>query len=474
MREYYIKIDRKITSIFVCLKLLKKDDSPLLKYSVFAWLIFLLIIMISGLLDVGFLWQKEAVGWEYLWIAENIEKGHGFSYLDCSRWGFAFGPIEGCSNNYFPTATEEPIYPILLVLASKFFGDYGRFFVLVLQVLALFFTSISMYCLSRKLFNAPTGILAGSILPFIPGVGHFASLTYAPSIFVGLMIVISAYLILSCIEKGSVHRGIILGLTLGFNSLLYASTILFIPITVFSLIIIKSSSTRLIAYKTALTVLLTAIIVLSAWTIRNYSVFEQFVPVRTGLGFNVHHGNPTLAEWSASKSSPGTNDSGFFSKIMSAKKAIDHFKKNDQNRIAMYKLSHEMILKDAPKGYESYNAAERDRFHFNKGLEFILSQPQTFIALTLYKMYVYIFYFHWSIEIISLLCIITVMITLNSWKTRILVLLILSLAGPFFLSVAWFYRYRYPIEPLTLLFASYLPVLIFSNLHSRIKNYNAS
>jgi hypothetical protein len=196
-------IDEKITSILIRLKFLQKGSPLLLKHVVLVWLIFLLFTMISGLADVAVSWQK-AVGFEYLWIAENIKKGNGFSFADCNG---SLRLEEGCEK-HFPTTYEEPVYPFLLAFASKIFGKYGHLVILIFQTIAIFLTSIFIHYLSLKVFNSPgVGILAGSVLPLLPNTGLIRTFL-SPAAFAGLMVVILTYLILQCLDKPSVRRGI--------------------------------------------------------------------------------------------------------------------------------------------------------------------------------------------------------------------------------------------------------------------------
>jgi hypothetical protein len=56
---------------------------------------------------------------------------------------------------------------------------------------------------------------------------------------------------------------------------------------------------------------------------------------------------------------------------------------------------------------------------------------------------------------VTLLALLGVIISLRQPQARILGLLIIVFALPYALGMPFFYRYRYPIEPLLLLFAGY-------------------
>ncbi len=449
------KTDAKLTSFLIRLRYLARDDHPLLKRIVMAWFAFLLIMTAWGLRDVSVSWQN-ARGWEYLWIAESIVKGDCFCFADCKK---GWRPREGC-DKFRITAHEEPVYPFLMAFAFKAFGNrYGGLLILIFQVIALFLTANVVYLLGRRVFNAPAGLLAGSVLPLL---NRHLALSFVPSGFAGLMIAISAYLMLLCIERVSIRRGIILGLTLGFTALLYAPTLAFIPVAVFFLIVTKTPG-RSVALKTAAALILAALIVLSVWTVRNFMVFGRIIPVRTGFGINVHQSNPVLAE-SFSATPRGDMDAGLPWRAKSAREAVIlSFGLKEQK--AIYKRSFYIIRQEAPEGYK-YNEAEMDSVALRKTIEFVLSRPRTFITLTFYRIYAFFFMLDWKAAIISVFFFAGAVTAAGNRKARILLLLVLAYASPYFLAMPWWYRYRYPIEPVIIVVASCLPVLVFSRLYA--------
>jgi hypothetical protein len=123
------------------------------------------------------------------------------------------------------------------------------------------------------------------------------------------------------------------------------------------------------------------------------------------------------------------------------------------------------LKKRFPGGYWRSDAL-RDKVAFKKAIEFIFSHPRAFMSLTYYKILGF-FFFGWKIGIISMLFFISTLEILSNKRVRTLVLLILAYASPYFLTMSWFYRYRYPIEPLILVLACYIPILSFSKLYTQ-------
>lgn len=457
------KIDKIMISTIVCLKFAAKDDHPLLKRFLFIWLVIILIATLLNLFGLINNW-KNVKGNEYYWIAESIEKGHGFSYAFCLRCV----PIDNTSNianqrneKYYKTAHEEPVYPYLLGITFKVLGEYGHLVILVFQVLALFFTSIIVYFLARKIFDAPTGMLAGIAIALMPSANNLV-FSFNPVTFAGLLIAITTHLIFWCNNKKTILSGIILGLTLGLTSLLYAPTLLFIPISILFILTSKNVGSSY-TLKTVIAVFASAIMVLSVWTTRNYIVFGQIIPVKTGFGFAVHESNIPLAKWANLESC-----SGLRCKVMKAREAIIYYL-NDKNKRDMYRVSDKIIQLDAPKGYELFNEAERNSLYLKRTIEFVLSHPIDFLSLTLNR--VHRFFFMGKItSLISLLFFISAIILFKRKDVRLLLLLILAYGIPYFFAVTWWYRYRYPIEPLFIVLACYLPVFIFSKFYSLCKS----
>lgn len=456
---YAKKIDEKIKPILIRFKFFKKDDPPLLQRVVLVWIIFLLIMMVSGLLDAGFLWQK-AKGWEYLWIAESIESGHGFSFGRHSKEQ---------TLKYFTTAHEEPVYPIFMALTTKAFGKHGRLAILIFQVVALFFTSVVIYHIARKVFNVPTGILAGTVLPLTPAVRYLATSYFGPAIFAGLMISISAYLIIWCLEEVSVRRGIFLGFILGLSCLLYAPILPFIPLSILFLLISMRPYSPVIG-KTALSILFTAIIVVSPWTVRNLLVFGQFIPVKTGLGIIAYQSNPILASTFSSGSYACSDEFGPLWKAQNAREAIMIHSKDIKKSSAINRRSHQCIKLKAPEGYERYNEAERNSVYLKKTFDFILSEPLTFAVLSYNKILFFFSFDSLSKGVISVLFGISILLTLRNKRSWLLILFIFTYIATYLLAAPFWYRYRYPIEPILIILASYLPSLIISKFYAFLRH----
>lgn len=461
--EYAKKIDNNIRTLLTYFKFVNKDDSPLVYRTVFTWIIFLLIIMVSELITVIGLWQK-ATGWEYLWVAQNIESGHGFSLSSCNQWIVGIIDYPNCKQYLQPTAYIEPGYPFFMAFMTKVFGKYGRLAILIFQVVALFLTSVVIYHIARKIFNTATGIVAGLILSILPEARYFSLWEYTPAIFAGLMISFSIYLFFWCLEKISIRRSIALGLMLGFSSLIYSPILTFIPIMAF-FVLISKRPVMLIQFKIALVIVVTAITVISPWSIRNLLLFDHFIPIRSGFGANIYEVNPILAATFSSEAPACSDKFGPLWKAQNAKEAVEVLRNDESKRDDVIWRAVNCIKEMAPDRFKDYNEVEIDNLKQHKTFEFILSQPKIFSSLAYHRVVAF-FIWGWKLSAISLFFVIGALMTLRNQKSRIVILFVLAYVFTYLLVAPLFGRYRYPIEPIILVFASYFPVLIVSKLYT--------
>ena len=440
-------------------------DRPLAKRY---WSLFIVLLLLKSvsLIIANYAYWKDHDGWEYLWVAQGISTGHGFSVNERRRWGFVdFKDYTKYSEDkYFPTAIEEPVYPYLLALSYKLFGDYGKL-TIFLHIVVFLFSVIILNSLGQKAFDLETGLLAGCLLIFWPGVN--SQVRYlAPAMLGGFFIIAEALLILLCLRKPSIRRGITLGLVLGVSSLTLGATLLFIPLSAF-LVFLSIRPINKTVWATSAAIIITPCIVMSPWVIRNYNIFGEFIPTRIGLGFIAHQANPILAGTFYPGVHTCTDTIGPMWKAGSASEAVKLAREGNDRAGEIYRRSYACIEEQAPEGYEKFNEAQRDKVYLEKSKEFIFSHPGVFAKLVIYKFRAYFFGTTWQHTISVILAAIGVALVLfyrRRLEIMALILMILSFSAPYGVTMPWFYRYRYPIEPLILLFTSYAVVIFVKKI----------
>lgn len=250
---------------------------------------FLGIMLLAGFfLRMGFAFYagepERADYWEYGIIAQNLLDGQGYSfyYFEDDDYRIAFNSDEEA----IPSAYMPPGYVIFLVPFFLIENEWLRnlsilFFQNILAILGIFF----LFQLSRQLFSEKTAHLAAAIASFLPAF-IFASNSFGPTAIYHFLIPLFFYLIIKKPAQPLIFFPVI-GLLAGAIILLRAEFALFI------IFLVGYWSWKLSWHKVLL-FLLGAWLVLAPWQVRNYLVFEEFVPITTNSGLNLHRGHNSI------------------------------------------------------------------------------------------------------------------------------------------------------------------------------------
>ena len=215
--------------------------------------------------------------------------------------------------------------------------------------------------------------------------------------------------------------------------------------------------------------LITTAIILMPWTIRNYIVFRQFISVRTGFGAIIHQSNPILA----ATFSPGTyacNEIlGPLWQAKDAEEAIYLMRASTKKTLAIFKRSYDCINLQAPENYHTYNEAQRDKVYLAKSIDFIFLQPRLFAQLSYHR--IKSFFAGWKKchALISLMALVGATIAFRNRKSLLLVLLVIGYSFTFTIVGSWYYRYRYPIDPIIFVLSNGIPIIILQKIRSAVK-----
>jgi hypothetical protein len=254
---------------------------------------------------------------------------------------------------------------------------------------------------------------------------------------------------------------------LAFSSLVLAAGMLFVPLAALLTILLKRPL-KPVAWQPALAIVVTFAAILSPWTLRNYLVFGEFIPIRTGFGLAMHQSNPSLAGSFSTGAHTCVEELGPIWRAENAKDAIQQARESKEKRGVMYKRSYDCIEMEAPPNYSVFNEAQRDEIYMKKSIEFIIANPKTFLVLTRYRIQMYLVGWkprHTTVTLLAFLG------ALMAWRNRgafILVLLAAAYSFPFTLTTSLMYRYRYPIDPVLFVLATGVPIVILSTIRSRL------
>jgi 4-amino-4-deoxy-L-arabinose transferase-like glycosyltransferase len=234
--------------------------------------------------------------WAFGRVARSLVTGHGF--------GNVFADTG-------PTAVLSPVYAYLLAGIFWLFGPHTPASVITaLAINSLFsaLTCIPVFLLARRCFGDRVAKWAGWLWAFSP-YGIYYGADWAWSTCLLTLLLCCLFLIaLKLEESGSLLHWTGFGLLTGVASLTEPVTLAVVPLLA-AFTCYRRYRQRLTWLMPASAASLAFLAVLSPWIIRNYEVFHQFIPVRSGLGLELYIGNNGYsARWVNSALHPNHSD----------------------------------------------------------------------------------------------------------------------------------------------------------------------
>lgn len=259
------------------------------------------------------------------------------------------------------TYSYPPLYPMFLAGAYKVFG-YRFLPIKIIQSIMNVISCILIFLIAKRLFGKTEGwlalLLSLSYVIFI----KMADILTTESLFV-ILFLLSLYILMESLLKTNFRLLFISGLILGISTLVRGSTLLlplFICVGIFCLLKRKYGGEfefkKVFKYISVL--LISFILPISIWTIRNYMIYDTLVPVSTQGGTLLY----------ASYFPP---EGKYFGKFPGDK--------------------------DFVKSLEMDSELERNRFLMQKVFEFIKSNPKGVVKLGILKFFYLWAPFDWEI-----------------------------------------------------------------------------
>ena len=193
---------------------------------------------------------------------------------------------------YYLTDTA-PVYPSFVAVVYRLFGVRNGLSVQLAQALGWGMAVALIGLIGRRLFGDAEGLLAAAFAavysPFIRH-KHFAGSVYlaTENVFIWLVVL----LIWWCVkgERLTTRRACLAGLTLGLATLTRPMIMLFPAGIAVWWLLCKPADARRWGLHLAALVLSTAAVILP-WSVRNYRVYREVVPVIPFAGFGLLGGN---------------------------------------------------------------------------------------------------------------------------------------------------------------------------------------
>jgi 4-amino-4-deoxy-L-arabinose transferase-like glycosyltransferase len=364
--------------------------------------------------------------------------GNGFSWPEWSAYP------EG------PTSWMPPVYPLIMAGIFKVFGIYSMQSALALELLLTIVSVLScglLYLLGKRLYNAQVGLIAAFLLAIYPPSIYYAVRSvWDTGIFTCCLLVV-VLMFLRLADHPNLKAGMCLGIIMGFTSLVNPIIISAYPFAS-AWLYLKSDSNRSTVMKTIALMLTGFCVVISPWLLRNYLLFGQFVFIKSNFGHELYIG----LKYDYSSGEPSI--------------------KNDN-------VKRFLLTEDEREFIDNANEASRNGLLLRKAITFIAENPLHFTQQVISR-----FTRFWTFmrpypglqAKVSLTIYLTVLIlavaglVLSRAKRRgvqLVVLFLLSLPLPYYLTVAHIFRYRFPVEPFLLLFAASMIHWVIMSLPSR-------
>ncbi len=219
-------------------------------------------------------------------VAMNIARGYGFVV-----------------NPGDPATEKPPVYMYLLSLLYFIFG-HQYWAIRVVQAILSSVICIFIYLIGKNIKNENTGKIASIFFIFDPLLTQISS-WYLSQIPYITFEIIAIYYMLKIQKEFSYKYAVIIGLLLGLASLTisYSSPFFYPFLLLWVFLIYKKNLSNI--FKTFTTIIFILTIIISIWTIRNYIVFKEFIPISTAGGLRFWGGNNSRSQgvwvpWSGS------------------------------------------------------------------------------------------------------------------------------------------------------------------------------
>ena len=191
-----------------------------------------------------------------------------------------------------PTSFQEPLYPVVLAIVYKLFGNGNYMAAYFLQAILGAVTVQIVFRLTENVFGLWTAILAAGIASLYPPLLFFGRLLMTDTLFILLLMITVSSALLST-KRAPGLSDLATGLFIGFGvltrSVMLAILVLLIVFHAWLTWQRKLSANRL-AIRTFL-LIVPVLLVITPWTVRNYRVHDTFILVSTKLGYNLYFYN---------------------------------------------------------------------------------------------------------------------------------------------------------------------------------------
>ncbi|MBF0557620.1 MAG: glycosyltransferase family 39 protein [Nitrospirae bacterium] len=412
-----------------------------------------LLLRIIFLIGAGSVLKNDSLNndYEYGVIARALIKGEGYSVPIISKpdWNSPAKDLAG----FRPTGDQLPFYPLVLAAAYYLSSAPLSFWLIkLLQAFLSALTCIIIYLSALRLFNRRAALIAGVITAFYP-LFILNAAKMIPETFLTFWLSLSLLSLLLLRDGPSLRNQLVSGLLIGITLLNSNIVVPAIPFLGIWLLWLPGGWKEKVMR--TLLVIGTAFLIVSPWAIRNQVVFKEFTPLKTTMGLNFWLGNNPRAT--------GT----FF--LPSSEPMESVLPNSFYEDFAISETKQDKKLNAEAMAYVKGNPSHFASLFFKKFYYFVWFPPDNIVSKEA-RLYKKLFKFPYGLILASCVAGAVLFMRRNVRDAFLVGSVICSIAILYSIFVVGHIRYRMPVEPFIILFASYsLSVLLHRNQEETLR-----
>jgi 4-amino-4-deoxy-L-arabinose transferase-like glycosyltransferase len=401
-------------------------------------------LFVACLIVAALLTWPRMRGFEPEWIARNLATGHGYSFDGVNRWLFS----DTSPDQYYPTAWADPVFTVVYAGLMYLFGETSRLLMMLVSLASVAAAAVLVALTARRIAGPWAGITA-LLLFLVTARDH--SIKLNASLMAGFCVALMLYYFVRHADRLTPRVAAVLGAMLALTVLTWSSAMILLPAMVLLLFLFAPSLGA--ALRLSAVTALVAVLLVAPWTTRNYLAFGEVVPVRNGSGQIAFIGTVALAKTFAPDSvaipiPPPWTASGALDATFRITRSLG-WQPQDERR-ALEAWQRQVALTVGGPDYQAMNEAQRDRWFLDQAKAFVLENPALMLQIGAANLLQFVLYGSLPVVMAILGIFGVVMGLLLAFRQRLLLIpltLLAAYAAPFVIVPAYFFRYRYPIEP---------------------------
>jgi 4-amino-4-deoxy-L-arabinose transferase-like glycosyltransferase len=211
-------------------------------------------------------------------LARSLLAGQGYRFTE--HW-YPFTPANT------PTAHWSFLYPLYLAGIYRLIGYHPLGARLFQGIVGGALMCLFIYLIGRRIVSERVALL-GAGLAAVYGYFIYYSVALMTETFFIVMVLLCLLVSLQLKDEPSLARWILLGLSLGVATLIRQTILLFAPVLFVWLFWELKGRIRLWHFVVSLGMI---VLLITPWTMRNYHVYRQFLPLNSNAGYALYASN---------------------------------------------------------------------------------------------------------------------------------------------------------------------------------------